>query len=219
MRLASLGVRYPKDREEEFVAELRDVFYRYYGARLSEIDPLEVVREAFALIYRMHLTLPTRFVLLDRSIATLGSVGMELYPDFNVFEVAKPYARELMLERFTPQRVLARTQQEARNYMRMALELPYQVHDVLQEVRDGQIEVGFRHEGLDDLINRMDVVFNRIGIAMVAVGGALTSAILGAVVERGPQIFGIHFLSVIGLSLSTLLAIWLVWGVLRSGRL
>jgi hypothetical protein len=65
----------------------------------------------------------------------------------------------------------------------------------------------------------MDVVFNRIGIAMVAVGGALTSAILGAVVERGPQIFGIHFLSVIGLSLSTLLAIWLVWGVLRSGRL
>jgi ubiquinone biosynthesis protein len=219
MRLASLGVRYPKDREEEFVAELRDVFYRYYGARLSEIDPLEVVREAFALIYRMHLTLPTRFVLLDRSIATLGSVGMELYPDFNVFEVAKPYARELMLERFTPQRVLARTQQEARNYVRMALELPYQVHDVLQEVRDGQIEVGFRHQGLDDLIKRMDVVFNRIGIAMVAVGGALTSAILGAVVERGPQIFGIHFLSVIGLSLSTLLAIWLVWGVLRSGRL
>src|SRR5918992_1568447 len=219
MRLASLGVRYPKDREEEFGAELRDVFYRYYGARLSEIDPLEVVREAFALIYRMHLTLPTRFVLLDRSIATLGSVGMELYPDFNVFEVAKPYARELMLERFTPQRVLARTQQEARNYMRMALELPYQVHDVLQEGRDGQIEVGFRHEGLDDLIKRMDVVFNRLGIAMVAVGGALTSAILGAVVERGPQIFGIHFLSVIGLSLSTLLAIWLVWGVLRSGRL
>jgi ubiquinone biosynthesis protein len=219
MRLASLGVRYPKDREEEFVAELRDVFYRYYGARLSEIDPLEVVREAFALIYRMHLTLPTRFVLLDRAIATLGSVGMELYPDFNVFEVAKPYARELMLERFTPQRVLARTQQEARNYVRMALELPYQVHDVLQEVRDGQIEVGFRHEGLDDLIKRMDVVFNRVGIAMVAVGGALTSAILGAVVERGPHVFGLHFLSVIGLSLSTLLAIWLVWGVLRSGRL
>jgi len=219
MRLASLGVRYPKEKEEEFVAELRDVFYRYYGARLSEIDPLEVVREAFALIYRMHLTLPTRFVLLDRAIATLGSVGMELYPDFNVFEVAKPYARELMLERFTPQRVFARTQQEARNYVRMMLALPYQVHDVLQEARDGQIEVGFRHEGLDDLIKRMDVVFNRIGIAMVAVGGALTSAILGFVAERGPQILGLHFISVIGLSLSTILGIWLVWGVLRSGRL
>ena len=101
-RLASLGVRYPKEREEEFVAELRSIFDRYYGASLSEIDPIQVIREAFALIYRMQLTLPTRFILLDRAIATLGSVGIELYPDFNVFEVAKPYARELMIERFTP---------------------------------------------------------------------------------------------------------------------
>ena len=41
----------------------------------------------------MNLRLPTRFVMLDKAIATLGSVGVELYPDFNVFEVAKPYAR------------------------------------------------------------------------------------------------------------------------------
>jgi ubiquinone biosynthesis protein len=216
-RLAALGVRYPKENEEEFVAELRDVFDRYYGARLSEIDPIQVIREAFGLIYRMHLTLPTRFVLLDRAIATLGSVGMELYPDFNVFEVAKPYARELVLERFTPQRIATRTQQELRNYVSMALELPYQIHDVLQEVRDGQVEVGFRHEGLDTLIRRMDVVFNRIGIAMVAVGGAVTSAILAFVADDVSSFFGI--LSVVGLALSGLLSVWLVWGVLRSGRL
>jgi ubiquinone biosynthesis protein len=216
-RLAALGVRYPKDREEEFVNELRDVYYRYYGARLSEIDPIQLIREAFALIYRMHLQLPTRFVLLDRAIATLGSAGMELYPDFNVFDVAKPYARELMIERFTPQRVVRRTAQESRNYVRMMLELPYQVHDTLEQVRDGQIEVGFRHEGLEQLIHRMDLVFNRIGIAVVAVGGAITSAVLASVANGVGSFFGI--LAVIGLSLSGLLSVWLVWGVFRSGRL
>jgi ubiquinone biosynthesis protein len=216
-RLAALGVRYPRDREEEFVGELRDVFYRYYGARLSEIDPIQLIREAFALIYRMHLQLPTRFVLLDRAIATLGSAGMELYPDFNVFDVAKPYARELMIERFTPQRVVRRTAQETRNYVRMMLELPYQVHDTLEQVRDGQIEVGFRHEGLEQLIHRMDLVFNRIGIAVVAVGGAITSAVLASVANGVGSFFGI--LAVIGLSLSGLLSVWLVWGVIRSGRL
>ena len=46
-----LGVRYPKGREEEFVAELRELFYRYYGATLQEIDPQQVIREVFALIY------------------------------------------------------------------------------------------------------------------------------------------------------------------------
>jgi ubiquinone biosynthesis protein len=218
-RLGSLGVRYPKEREEEFVDELRAIFDRYYGASLSEIDPIQVIREAFALIYRMQLTLPTRFILLDRAIATLGSVGIELYPDFNVFEVAKPYARELMIERFTPQRVAARAQNELRNYASMMLELPYQVHDVLQEVRDGQIEVGFRHQGLDDLIKRMDIVFNRLGIAMVAVGGAVTSGILAATIEGGFQILGVPLVAAIGLFLSALLSIWLVWGVLRSGRL
>jgi ubiquinone biosynthesis protein len=216
-RLAALGVRYPKDREEEFVNELRDVYYRYYGARLSEIDPIQLIREAFALIYRMRLQLPTRFVLLDRAIATLGSAGMELYPDFNVFDVAKPYARELMIERFTPQRVVRRTAQETRNYVRMMLELPYQVHDTLEQVRDGQIEVGFRHEGLEQLIHRMDLVFNRIGIAVVAVGGAITSAVLASVANGVGSFFGI--LAVIGLTLSGLLSVWLVWGVIRSGRL
>ena len=52
-----------------------------------------MIREAFQLIYSMNLQLPTRFVLLDRAIATLASVGMELYPDFNVFEVARSRTR------------------------------------------------------------------------------------------------------------------------------
>src|SRR5438309_7632884 len=31
-RLADLGVRYPKEREEQFVAELRELYHKYYGA-------------------------------------------------------------------------------------------------------------------------------------------------------------------------------------------
>src|SRR5207245_994008 len=57
-RLAELGVRYPKEREEEFLAELRELYYRYYGASLAEIDPLQAIREAFNLIYSMNLRLP-----------------------------------------------------------------------------------------------------------------------------------------------------------------
>ena len=165
-RLADLGVRYPKEREEEFIAELRELFYRYYGARLAEIDPIQVIREAFALIYSMNLQLPTRFVLLDKAIATLGSVGVELYPDFNVFEVAKPYARDLMVERFTPRRMAMRRRRRRASSPRIARELPYQVHDILEEVRDGQIEVGFVHKGLDEFMHKLDVVFNRLVVAV-----------------------------------------------------
>src|SRR5436190_129263 len=218
-RLAELGVKYPKEREEEFVAALRELYYRYYGASLQEIDPVEVIREAFQLIYSMNLRLPTRFLLLDKAIATLGSVGVDLYPEFNVFEVARPYARGLMMERFTPQRMANRARKESLRLGAMALELPYQIHDVLEEFRDGQIEIGFVHKGLEDLMNRMDVVFNRLVIAMVVAGGLIGSSLIGIFAKAGPHVLGINVISVIGFAFSGMLGLWLLWGVVRSGRL
>jgi ubiquinone biosynthesis protein len=218
-RLSELGVRYPKEREEQFVAELREMYYRYYGASLAEIDPLQVIREAFQLIYRLNLRLPTRFVLLDKAIATLGSVGVDLYPDFNVFEVARPYARSLMMERYTPERMLKRGRAEAIELARIARDMPYQVHDFLEEVRDGQIEVGFVHKGLDEFMRKLDVAFNRLVIALVVVGGLIGSSLIGIFSKHGPQIAGVNFLSFVGFVLSGGLGLWLLWGVLRSGRL
>jgi ubiquinone biosynthesis protein len=218
-RLGDLGVRYPKEREEEFVAELRELFYRYYGATLAEIDPQQVIREVFAVIYRLNLRLPTRFVLLDKAVATLGSVGIELSPDFNVFEVARPYARSLMLGRYTPGRIASRARRETWNLVQIGAEIPYQVHDVLEQARDGQIEVGFVHKGLDEFMHRMDVVFNRLVMALVVAGGLIGSSLIGIFAEDGPQLMGLHALSVLGFVLSGILGVWLLWGVLRSGRL
>jgi ubiquinone biosynthesis protein len=218
-RLAELGVRFPREREEEFGDELRDVYYRYYGVSLAEIDPLQVIREAFDVIYRMNLRLPTRFVLLDKAIATLASVGIELYPDFNVFEVAKPYARNLMLERFSPERMVARAQKESRELFRVAATLPYQLHDVLEELRDGQIDVGFVHKGLDEFMHKVDVAFNRLVVALIVVGGLIGSSLIGIFAKHGPFVFGVNFLSFIGFLLSGALGVWLLWGVIRSGRL
>src|SRR3954453_2896786 len=132
-RLADLGVRYDRAREPELTVELRELYYKYYGARLAEIDPLQVIREAFALIYSQNLRLPARFVLLDKAIATLASVTTELYPDFNVFRVAKPYARDLMLHRYTPQRMLRRASKETRELAEVIRRAPHQMHEVLEQ--------------------------------------------------------------------------------------
>ena len=218
-RLTDLGVRYPKEREEEFRAALREMYYRYYGASLAEIDPIQVIREAFQLIYSMNLQLPTRYLLLDRAIATVGAVGVELYPDFNVFEVARPYARGLMLERFTPQRVARRARRDAIRYAQIFAEAPYQWHDLMEQVRDGQVEVGFVHKGLDEFLESIQRVFNRLVIALIVTGGLIGSSMIGIFATKGPQLLGINALSVVGFALSAVLGLWLLWGVIRSGRL
>jgi ubiquinone biosynthesis protein len=218
-RLSDLGVRYPKDREEQLLVELRELYYRYYGASLREIDPIQVVREAFQLIYSMNLRLPTRYLLLDRAIATVGSVGGELYPDFNVFEVARPYARGLMLERFTPERMARRARRDAVRYAHVLREAPFQWHDFMEQVRDGQIEVGFVHKGLDEFMESMQRVFNRLVIALIVTGGLIGSSLIGIFAKAGPHLLGVNVISIIGFALSTVLGAWLLWGVVRSGRL
>jgi len=218
-RLAALGVRYPKERREEFLAELREMYYRYYGASVNEIDPIQVIREAFQLIYSMNLYLPTRFLLLDRAIATLASVGMELYPDFNVFEVARPYARSLLVDRFTPRRVAKRARRDAFRYAEVFAEAPFQWHDFMEQMRDGQVEVGFVHKGLDDFMEQMQRVFNRLVVALIVTGGLIGSSLIGIFAKTGPHVLGVNVVSVIGFALSAYLGLWLLWGVVRSGRL
>ena len=195
------------------------IYSRYYGSSVSEIDPLQVIREAFTLIYSMNLHLPSRFVMLDKAIATIGSVGVDLYPGFNVFEVARPYARSLMLERFTPRRVAARAKREGMALTSMAAALPYQVYETLEQVRDGEIEIGFVHKGLDDLMHKLDVVSNRLVIALVVTGGLIGSSLIGIFAKSGPHLLGLNLVAAVGFFASGVLGVWLLWGVIRSGRI
>ncbi len=214
-RLADLGVRYDRTRESEFVGRLNEFYSRYYGVPLSEIDPIQVIREGFQLIYEMNLHLPSRYVLLDKAIATLGSVGAELYPDFNVFEVAKPYARDLMMQRFSPGRLARDARNEARDLARVLRVAPHQIHDILESLRNGQIEVRLARDELDTVMRNLDVSVNRLVIALVVAAGLIGSSFLAAA-ATGP---GLQLLAGLGFALSFLLGVWLMWGVVRHGRL
>jgi ubiquinone biosynthesis protein len=218
-RLKELGVRYAPEREDEFRDELRTLFDRYFGVRLSDIDPLQVIREAFQLIYSLNLRLPSRFVMLDKAIATLASVGGEVYPDFNVFEVAKPYARGLLADRFHPKVVAQRARIEAAAIGSIAREFPYQAHDVLERMRDGTFQIKFDNPGLDELDDHIDKASNRLSVALVVLGGLVGSSIIGVFAKSGPHVMGLHVLSVAGFMLSGTFGLWLIWGIARHGRL
>ncbi len=218
-RLAELGLRYPKEREEELKEAIEELFYRYYGSSVSDIDPIQVIREGLDLIYSMNLRLPSRFVTLDKAIATLGAVGVELYPDFNVFEVARPYARQLIAERFSPRRMSLRAQAEVRELASVARDLPYQMRDVMEQTRQGNLEIQIRNPGFNDLTHHIDHAVNRIAVALIVLGGLVGSSIVGVLAKDGPHVVGLHLLSFMGFTLSAAFAVWLVWGIARSGRL
>jgi ubiquinone biosynthesis protein len=218
-RLRDLGVRFSHEQEEEFRLELREVFYRYHGAAIGEIDPIQVIREAFTLIAKMHLRIPTRFAMLDKTLATLSGVGAELYPDFNVFEVAEPYARDLVASELSPRALFDRGREEAAHIGAILMDLPYTVHDTIEQFRDGEIELKFRHRGLEEMTSKADAVFNRLALAIVAAGAFIGSGLVAIAADDGPEVFGIRLVAWFGFVGALGVAIILVFSILRSGRL
>ena len=131
-RLADLGVRYPPELEEQFVAELRRALLPVLrglsvGHRPAPGDPRGLRPDLSRQSEAADAALARRPSRRPRAV-------IELYLEFNVFEVAKPYARSLMIRRFTPRRIAQSASREAVNLTQTARELPYQVHDTLGAV-------------------------------------------------------------------------------------
>ena len=165
------------------------LFDRYYGTRLSDIDPIQVIREGFQLIYSMNLRLPSRFVMLDKAIATLASVGQEVYPDFNVFEVAKPYARGLLADRFHPRRRSRKRRPRRWRSARVAREHAVPGRATCSSgCATGRSRSTSRTPGIDEIDDHIDKATNRIAVALVILGGLMGSAIIGVFATGGPHV-------------------------------
>lgn len=218
-RLQRLGIRWPRDKDAGVVAALELGFSRYFGASLSDIDPGALIKEVFDIIYGLHLELPTRFLLLEKSLLTVEGVVTRIYPDFNVFEVARPYARKLLIRRYRPDVATAGILRAASAYLDVFREYPFQLHDLLEEMRDGELEIKFVHTGLEDFSHKLDVLTNRMVMALVVVSLGVSSSIIAVFVTGGPHVLGVSVWGIPGFLAALFFGVWLMWAILRSGRM
>lgn len=216
--LRALGIRYPKDLEDEFSRRLQDMMARYMGMSMDELDVREILHELFGIIYELEITLPSRWILLDKALATLAGVALEISPDFNVFETARPYARTLVYAKFKPERIAGRVQNDFGRYANALLEYPIQLGELLDEFKDGEVRVAIDLEELKEASDTALTAANRMAIALVAAAVILASGIIGTFVTEGPRIFGLALIGVPGFIAGLVLFGWLVLGMLRSGH-
>ncbi|MFA5802067.1 MAG: AarF/ABC1/UbiB kinase family protein [Thermoleophilia bacterium] len=217
-RMSALGVMFPREKEAEFVVEARDMFAKYYGVSLGELDPVGVFRDIFSAIYRLRIKLPVHFLLLEKSAATLEGIGTQIYPSFNVFEFARPYTREFLRQRYSPASMLERGGREVESYVNVFRDYPFQLHDTLDQIRNGEIKINFVHRNLEDVMQRFTVLTNRLVIAVVLSSLILGSSVIGLFAEGGPRLLGISVFALFGFLVSGFFGLWIVGGIMRSGR-
>jgi ubiquinone biosynthesis protein len=216
-RLRALGVRYPRQMEEELGDRLGVILQRYSASAIGEIDASEVLREIFQTIYRMDIVLPARWVMLDKTLATLSGVALAVYPDLNVFEVARPYAVRMAAQRLRPDHVADRLRVDVGRYAEAFLEYPFQLSELLDEFKDGEIEITVRPEGFAEAVDKVQASANRLVLALVASALIMGSAII-AVFARSADLAGVALIAVPGALIALVIIAWLCVGIFRSGR-
>lgn len=216
--LRALGIRYPKELEDEFSHRLQDMMGQYMGVSMDELDVRQVLHDLFGVIYELEITLPSRWILLDKALATLAGVALEISPQFNVFETAGPYARSLMTDRFKPRRIAERVQGDLGRYAGALLDYPFQVQELLEEFKDGEVHIAIDLEELTDASDKALAAANRVAIALVSAAVIVGSAMVGTFVQEGPQLFGLALIGVPGFVAGLVLFGWLVLGMVRTGN-
>lgn len=217
--LKRLGVQWSPSNDELVTQTIEEAFSRYFGRTLSSIDVSALLHQMLDIVYSLRLRLPSRFLLLDKALLTMEGVVSQFYPDIDVFEVARAYTDELKHRRLDPRRVSERLQREAAAYLDMVRDYPVQLHDVLEEMRDGEIEIGFRHRGLENVMHRLDIIANRLVVALVSIALGVTSTAVAIMIEGGPHLLGVSVWGLPGFAGSLFFGAWLIYAIIRSGRL
>jgi len=216
-RLRALGVRFPRAKEEELADRLAVIVQRYSAISIGDIDIREVLREIFGTVYAIGVTLPARWVMLDKTVATLAGVALEISPDFDVFEIARPYALRLTADRYRPDRIAGRLRSDVSRYAEAMLDYPFQVSELLDEFKDGDVEIRIKPEGFEEAVDKLEASSNRLSLALVAAALIIGSAVIGTF-ARSADYVGLSLLALPGILAALAIVAWLCVGIFRSGR-
>jgi ubiquinone biosynthesis protein len=219
--LEALGVRYAPEVRGDLVRDLREFLNKYSGLSVGEVTLGQALSELIALARRYRLRVPPVFPLLTKALVTAEGIARSIDPTINVYELARPYARRLLAERYEPEALLEIATERALEYARYAEDYPEQVRQLLAEVADGELEVQLRHGGLDEIVGGVDVLANRLVFAIVTGALLLGSCMLGAFDRGGPAVpyLGVPLVSFIGFALALVMGSILLAIIFRSRRL
>ena len=198
--------------------DLTRVLDRFYGLPLAEMRVQPVMESVLPVAFRHRLRLPGNLWLLGKSLVMMEGLGQKLYPDMDVFAVARPYVQASLRQMASPSAVARRAAGWAQDWASLLAAVPEKVPQLLDQAQRGEMELGVRIQGLEDALARLDRLVHRLGTAILIAAFILGLAWLippfypGAWKEWGVLV------PLSGFLFASFLGLWWAWVYWRSGR-
>jgi ubiquinone biosynthesis protein len=205
-------------KRDEFEQELRDFLEEAHTTSISEVEMSDIIEGLRKVMYDYKIQISSNFHLLMRALIIIEGVGLTLFPDYNLMEEVQPYARKIMAKRYNPKELLKRFYSSVQEVGELALDLPNDVREILQKIKQGKLHVQFEHQGLDPLTHNLNEVGNRISFAVVVAAMILGSAIV-IHAKIPPMYHGIPLLGIVTFLLAAFFAFRLLHSISKHGKM
>jgi len=198
--------------------DIKEMLDQYYDKPLKEIILGELISQLVEISIKYHIKMPAEFALLGKSLITIEGIGIELDPDFNLAEIAKPYAKNVILERKSPQRLFTKLLNDSSELYNLMILIPRQLSKTLKKMEKGIFKLEFQHRGLENLINALDKSANRLSYSLILAAIIVGSSLIMQT-DKGPLFMGFPVIGVLGFLIAAILGLGLVIIILRSGKM
>src|SRR6266849_859975 len=101
-QLYKVGVPDERINLHQFRADIHDILDRYLGLKLSEVSSTTLLSELTDLALKYRIKIPKEYAVFSKEAATTERILRQLDPDLDVMNVALPYAKQLLWERYNP---------------------------------------------------------------------------------------------------------------------
>ena len=219
--IGDMGRLAPGDGAGRFHEEIVTYLERYSSVPLEKVDFQRSFYDMMSIIRKYKVEVPRDFVLMGRALVVITGLVTQLDPEVRVEQLAEPYGRKLLRQKLSAQGIRRKLTVTGYHVSNLLGEGPRSVRRMLRRLQEGMFEFTIRHVGFEKALRELDQTGNRLSLSIILAAVIVASSMLlnggiGAVSIFGAQV---SVPGVAGLLFGMVLGVWLIFGILGSGRL
>jgi len=201
--LYKVGIPDQRINLHQFRTDIHDILETYLGLKISEVDSSSLMRDLVDLALKYKIKIPKEYAVLSKAAGTTEGTLRVLDPDLDVAQVALPYAKKLLFERYNPTSISSSGLRALLHLQGVLQDTPQQISQIMMDLEGGKFSINVKNEELA----KINTSIKALGV-LLFMGSISSGLIIGAFSLAGrPQEAGTTWppAAVIGLSLAAML--------------
>lgn len=215
--VTKIGQLSEETNRDRLLFDLDHLLAKYANVSLKKVNISELLNEVIRICYENQIRIPADLTLLAKTLLTMEGVLSRLHPDFVLMDLAEPFGRRLIRERYEPKAII----KNARSKFREIQNILNQFEVFLRSfTKKGKLQVEMDLPDIQDLLHKMDRITNQLSfsIVLLAFSIMMSGLVIGAAIMKEQTILWSFPVIEIGGIAATLMFLWLLYSILKSGR-